>query len=156
MLNHNQISKLPQKKIGELKFLTHLDLSHNCISEIPNSFCDIVALKVLNLEGNCLKIFPIFFDRLANLKTLRLNGEKNAGKIRQIFINVSGAVETQNLLKLITQNYGAERAIFCLLCIWKFRKEECLFAHVSRDVVRFVLAPIIKKTWPVINAKKKY
>ena len=52
-LSKNQLSELPEY-FGQLRALKHLDLYSNQLSRLPVGFCHLKSLKWLDLKGNPL------------------------------------------------------------------------------------------------------
>lgn len=72
-LNHNKLKTLP-RKIGQLKNLTHLDVSSNELTEIPEEIGMLTNLKRLLLFDNNLQTLPFEMGYLCELETLGVEG----------------------------------------------------------------------------------
>lgn len=69
----NVLHKLPSELPLRLPHINYLDLSHNRISSLPDSFGLFFHLKTLLLRYNELETLPQSFVRLVKLKTLDLS-----------------------------------------------------------------------------------
>ena len=70
-LSHNLLTWLPED-FGQLTHVTHLDLSKNQVTELPEYFGQLKNLKWLDLSNNLLTCLPVSFSQLKNLKWLDL------------------------------------------------------------------------------------
>ncbi|OJJ23460.1 hypothetical protein BKI52_03605 [marine bacterium AO1-C] len=88
-LEARQIQALPPQ-VGELKFLDHLMLQDNMLSDLPEELGQIEYLKHLNLSFNCFEVFPEVIGALKNLRTLNMehndlgNISDSIGNLRQL------------------------------------------------------------------------
>ncbi|XP_074650891.1 leucine-rich repeat-containing protein 59-like [Tubulanus polymorphus] len=73
-LSLNELSVVPVKEIAALKQGTHLDLSCNLITSLPDSFCELTHLVKLDLSKNQLVSLPQAFGNLRNLRRVDLSG----------------------------------------------------------------------------------
>ncbi|ORX76499.1 L domain-like protein [Anaeromyces robustus] len=69
--------------------MTHLDLSHTNIKEIPNNIVNLNELRIINFRGNDLNgEIPTFFDKLIHLEEIDLSENKFYGQIPKSFLNI--------------------------------------------------------------------
>ncbi len=148
VLSDNLLVELP-KELGQLKQLVHLDVSKNRLLRLPPSICWLSSLKRLSLTDNALRVLPYDMDRLTALEQLRLAGN-NMGRMLGAE-NRSGKELVQQQLALIVAPWTCQRALYCLLAIHRFRGDECPeLARIPRDVLRFVVAPLVARVWPAL------
>ena len=72
-LAHNVLTALPAGLLVALPALTHLDISHNRLRELPESLCTLVQLVHLFTAHNALASLPATLSRLSALQTLDLS-----------------------------------------------------------------------------------
>eukprot|EP00118_Oscarella_pearsei_P000403 m.4866 g.4866 ORF g.4866 m.4866 type:complete len:2830 (+) comp11455_c0_seq1:269-8758(+) len=73
-LSHNQIQTFPQWLGQSAPNLSSLNLSHNCIKELPNVPLGIIMLKSLNLSYNSISVLPdLFLSKCPKLECLDLS-----------------------------------------------------------------------------------
>lgn len=72
-LNHNKLKALPAA-IGQMRKLTHLDLSGNDLTEIPEEIGMLSNLKNLLLFDNNIRTLPYEVGYLYRLDTLGIEG----------------------------------------------------------------------------------
>lgn len=75
VLTHRGITRLPEN-IGELKDLTHLDLSENELTSLPESIGNLKKLETLILAENKLTTLPESIRNLKKLEFLHLSDLK--------------------------------------------------------------------------------
>jgi Leucine-rich repeat (LRR) protein len=63
---------------SSFEYLTNLDLSHNFLFQLPNSFANLQKLKELNLSNNNFEYFPEPVLELINLQSLNLKSNSLA------------------------------------------------------------------------------
>ena len=73
--NVKMLKSLPDI-IGNLLYLTHLDLSHNLLEKLPDSIIELKSLEYLNLMKNKLKELPEDIADLTKLRFLDLYDNK--------------------------------------------------------------------------------
>ncbi|XP_076468485.1 leucine-rich repeat-containing protein 59-like isoform X2 [Babylonia areolata] len=73
-LSLNNLTEVPVEDLAKIPEATHLDLSCNLITSLPDDFCTLVHLVKLDLSKNKLKELPANFGRLVNLQFLDLMG----------------------------------------------------------------------------------
>jgi Leucine-rich repeat (LRR) protein len=71
-LNHNKLSSIPNEIFQELKCLTTLDLSYNCLTHIPSGIGSVCTLTKLFLNQNRITEIPLEMGCLFRLKELSL------------------------------------------------------------------------------------
>ena len=70
--SNNDFDVLPLELTISLMLLEHLDLSHNCIYQLPSNFGEMRNLRYLNLSHNDIKEFPNeHMNVLASVKVRR-------------------------------------------------------------------------------------
>jgi hypothetical protein len=90
-LSGNKFTKVPDF-IENLTNLTELDLSENLLTIMPNFVGDLTNLTKLNFEGNQLTKLPEFVGNLVNLKELHLENNQLT-KIPESIGNLVGLKE---------------------------------------------------------------
>lgn len=80
-LNHNKMKVLPPQ-IGQLKHLSHLDVSGNELSAIPEEIGMLTNLKKLLLFDNNLHSLPHEIGYLYQLDTLGIEGNPLADVLK--------------------------------------------------------------------------
>ncbi|XP_076345047.1 uncharacterized protein LOC143244378 isoform X1 [Tachypleus tridentatus] len=106
-LSLNELSEVPVKELAALPKATHIDLSCNRISSLPNNFAtlnhiirldlsknelkelprnigNMTRLQHLDLYGNKLTMLPLTFCRLKNLKWLDLKNNPLEPKLKAV------------------------------------------------------------------------
>ena len=69
-LSHNKLPELQSSDFLQFPFLIHLDLSHNCLSALPETVATTTNLTYLNVGHNQIAALDdTFFSRLVNLVT---------------------------------------------------------------------------------------
>lgn len=70
MLGHAGLHSFPTQMFHEetIVNLRRLDLSHNCISKIPNSISVLVNLKEIWLQSNPIEEFPLALQHCTKLE----------------------------------------------------------------------------------------
>lgn len=66
------LKEVPVREIATIKKATHLDLSNNLLTSLPNTFVDLKQIIVLDLSRNMLTEIPENFGELRQLKHLDL------------------------------------------------------------------------------------
>ena len=74
-LSHNEISVLPET-FGNLINLKNINLSYNMLEELPPSICKLTRLCTINLNHNNLFILPSNFGNLESLERIHLENNK--------------------------------------------------------------------------------
>lgn len=74
--NYNQITQIPES-FCNLVNLKYLDLSSNDVSELPSAFGNLNKLEKLLLWGNIIRELPSSFGNLNSLKYLGITGVRN-------------------------------------------------------------------------------
>ncbi|TSW08325.1 Leucine-rich repeat protein 1 [Bagarius yarrelli] len=77
-LSNNHIKKLPDT-IGDLRFLTELNLHNNHLESFGNALCLSSlqeSLQHLDLSRNCLKLLPSCFCKLRELISLKMDSNE--------------------------------------------------------------------------------
>lgn len=74
-LSHNSLQELPNS-FGFLFHLETLNLKFNQIKILPPSFCHLIKLTKLDLSHNCLKTIPIEIIQLESLSKLNISYNK--------------------------------------------------------------------------------
>lgn len=68
-LEHNELLTFPR---AEGALLEHLDLSWNCLEEVPPAVCQMTTLQTLHLSGNeHIHEIPVEFGRLTKLTVFK-------------------------------------------------------------------------------------
>ncbi|KAK0064772.1 leucine-rich repeat-containing protein 59 [Biomphalaria pfeifferi] len=75
-LSLNNLETVPVKDLAALPKATHLDLSNNLLTALPDSFCSLIHLVKLDLSKNALTELPRLFGQLENLQHLDLLGNQ--------------------------------------------------------------------------------
>lgn len=78
-LRMNYFTTLEYEHISRFPFLSYLDVSHNLIKSLPESFGELRNLRFLNLKLNKLKTLPKTFKNLNRLATLNLTENRFIG-----------------------------------------------------------------------------
>ncbi|KAJ8028547.1 Leucine-rich repeat-containing protein 59 [Holothuria leucospilota] len=68
------LTKVPVKEIAALTKATHLDLSCNQLTTLPDNFCTLTRIVRLDLSKNSLSSLPENFGQLVNLNHVDLLG----------------------------------------------------------------------------------
>ncbi|EEP75764.1 conserved hypothetical protein [Uncinocarpus reesii 1704] len=97
-LNHNKLKTLPPS-IGELKSLTHLDVSSNELTEIPEEIGMLTNLKKLLLFDNNLQTLPYELGCLYQLDTLGIEGNPLADILKSRIMQEG----TKSLIKYLKE-----------------------------------------------------
>ncbi len=66
----NKISSLPKGNLRQFSKLRELDLSDNCISQLPEEISTLSRLSTLRLSGNSLESLPECLSKLKHLRIL--------------------------------------------------------------------------------------
>ncbi len=66
----NKISSLPKGNLQQFSKLKELDLSDNCISQLPEEISTLSRLSTLRLSGNSLESLPECLSKLKHLRIL--------------------------------------------------------------------------------------
>ncbi|XP_019635536.1 PREDICTED: uncharacterized protein LOC109478445 [Branchiostoma belcheri] len=141
LLQFNDIEEL--KYIPQMPALTHLDLSHNRLSEFPwLSFRNISRIKILILKNNEVSKVDAYVDFPQNLTYLDLEGNRIA-TIPETFLN-GLKPQRWNFFLCISQNpFLCDCKIQWIArfrrCVWEHRHEGCVDAPLAR-VRRCMLA----------------
>lgn len=72
-LSHNMLTELPEWFIDSCRFIQHLDLSNNYLFELPSSFKHLAKLRELNLSHNRFQQFPNSITNLSGLTYLDIS-----------------------------------------------------------------------------------
>ncbi|KAL7639213.1 UNVERIFIED_CONTAM: hypothetical protein RMT77_010747 [Armadillidium vulgare] len=72
-LSFNYISYIPEEFSLRVPHLRHLNISHNQISGLPNSFHLLLHLRILNISFNKIENFPSSVVNLQKLHTLNIS-----------------------------------------------------------------------------------
>lgn len=75
-LSLNNLEVVPVKELAALTRATHLDLSCNLLTALPDSFCTLTHLVKVDLSKNRLTELPQDFGQLDNLQHLDLLGNQ--------------------------------------------------------------------------------
>lgn len=75
-LDECEIQELPSCFGEGMESLKVLDLHHNMVKQLPNSFCKLTRLEILTLSTNGLKRLPDNFGNLVVLKELYLSNNQ--------------------------------------------------------------------------------
>ncbi|GFO45454.1 leucine-rich repeat-containing protein 59 [Plakobranchus ocellatus] len=75
-LSLSNLDAVPVKELALIPKATHLDLSCNQLTVLPDSFCTLTHLIKLDLSKNSLSELPSNFGQLENLQQLDLLGNK--------------------------------------------------------------------------------
>ncbi|KAI8506211.1 hypothetical protein Bbelb_156380 [Branchiostoma belcheri] len=141
LLQFNDIEEL--KYIPQMPALTHLDLSHNRLTEFPwMSFRNISRIKILILKNNEVSKVDAYVDFPQNLTYLDLEGNRIA-TIPETFLN-GLKPQRRNFFLCISQNpFLCDCKVQWIArlrrCVWEHRHEGCVNAPLAR-VRRCMLA----------------
>ncbi|KAI8507985.1 hypothetical protein Bbelb_142250 [Branchiostoma belcheri] len=141
LLQFNDIEEL--KYIPQMPALTHLDLSHNRLTEFPwLSFRNISRIKILILKNNEVSKVDAYVDFPQNLTYLDLEGNRIA-TIPETFLN-GLKPQRRNFFLCISQNpFLCDCKIQWIArlrrCVWEHRHEGCVDAPLAQ-VRRCLLA----------------
>ncbi|XP_046334725.2 leucine-rich repeat-containing protein 59-like [Haliotis rufescens] len=75
-LSLNNLSVVPVKELSAIPKATHLDLSCNVLTSLPDPFCNLTHLVKIDLSKNTLSSLPIRFGNLTHLQHLDLLGNQ--------------------------------------------------------------------------------
>ena len=78
-LSKKPIESIPEsipKEIGNLKSLTHLDISHNGLQSIPKEIGNLKSLSCLDIVYNKLQCIPTIISDLKSLKNIDITNNK--------------------------------------------------------------------------------
>ncbi|PIA60043.1 hypothetical protein AQUCO_00400723v1 [Aquilegia coerulea] len=70
----SRLDQIPRDLFLKLPSLRALDLSHTCITELPNSIGNLEDLRYLNLSGTLITTLPESLCDLYQMQTLKLRG----------------------------------------------------------------------------------
>ncbi|PIA60040.1 hypothetical protein AQUCO_00400722v1 [Aquilegia coerulea] len=70
----SRLDQIPRDLFLKLPSLRALDLSHTCITELPNSIGNLEDLRYLNLSGTLITTLPDSLCDLYQMQTLKLRG----------------------------------------------------------------------------------
>ncbi|KAJ3217719.1 hypothetical protein HDU67_007415 [Dinochytrium kinnereticum] len=70
-LRSNLIREFPMVRYGLMKYK---DLSRNKMKRLPQSFGNLITLKVLSIARNRIQTLPLYIGRMARLEVLKLDG----------------------------------------------------------------------------------
>lgn len=124
-LNHNKLSSIPNEIFQELKCLTTLDLSYNCLTHIPSGISSgiffflkknhnisiVCTLTKLFLNQNRITEIPLEMGCLFRLKELSLEGNPI---ISPPFSIIQKGTGNQELLKKKNFFISSLRKYYCL------------------------------------------
>ncbi|XP_046542494.1 LOW QUALITY PROTEIN: leucine-rich repeat-containing protein 59-like [Haliotis rubra] len=75
-LSLNNLSVVPVKELSAIPKATHLDLSCNVLTSLPDPFCNLTHLVKIDLSKNQLTSLPTRFGNLTHLQHLDLLGNQ--------------------------------------------------------------------------------
>ncbi|XP_057548889.1 plant intracellular Ras-group-related LRR protein 8 isoform X2 [Amaranthus tricolor] len=110
ILNANDISddSISWQGLNELKGLTYLCLSQNCLTNLPAALGALTSLEQLLVAGNKLESLPIEFGQLTKLQILKVNNNR-ISTLPSCIGDCSALIEvdiSSNLLVELPETFG--------------------------------------------------
>jgi Leucine-rich repeat (LRR) protein len=108
ILSHTDLQNLPDIFNPNFENLTHLNLEHNKLSQLPLSMNNLLKLQCLNLSHNCLKVLSDEIGNLSMLQTFKLENNSLVelpGSVCKL-INLQQLSVANNSLKILPNDIG--------------------------------------------------
>ncbi|OQR87041.1 hypothetical protein ACHHYP_09598 [Achlya hypogyna] len=110
-LAHNALTALAPDFLYHLTALQKLDVSHNLLTELPETLGELTELRILNVRGNRLRHVPRSLAKLVRLEILDVSGNRLsqlvAGGLTALHVLYAG----DNQLELLPGDLGALAAL---------------------------------------------
>ena len=115
-LDHNKLSYLPSE-VGQLRSLSHLDVSSNDLKAIPERIGMLINLKSLLLFDNDITTLPQEVGYLYQLETLGIEGNPLQGDLRDIIVHDGTRAMVTWLRDGIGRKSGLPRSVHAVLIL---------------------------------------